>query len=134
MTVFMDTTTGEVNTIDELLEDIILAESNINVYRVMAHNAKSKLMSLLKLEDGHKTGRIQGQKYKCKVEMPTKIMWDQQKLGKVYSIYPHGTVVDSLVKIANYKIDMREYKKFINTTGDKEFMDFKDFMLSANLG
>jgi hypothetical protein len=81
-----------------------------------------------------KTARVQGNKYKCKIEMPSKIAWDQKRLSHIYAVYPHGTIVDGVVKIATYKVDMREYKKIINTVGNDDFNKFKDELVAANLG
>ena len=133
MTVFMDTTTGEINTVDELIELIKVAEYKMNELRLIICNAKTKLLESLPEGGGH-TARIQGDKYKCKVEFPTKVAWDQKKLSHLYSIYPHGTIVDTLIRIGTYKVDMREYKKIINTVGNDEFNNFKEQLLSANLG
>jgi hypothetical protein len=134
MTVSMDTTTGEIYTIDELIHIIEHSEEQINNYKIMANFAKTKLMQLAEFNNGVKTARIQGKNYRCKVELPSKITWDQKKLSRMYSIYPHGTIIDGVIKIASYKVDMREYKKIINTTGDEEFNNFKNELLSANLG
>ncbi len=132
--------TGEINIISGQEAEMnifleMLKESNdkINYYKDMANYARTQLLKLAQFGEG-KTARVQGEKYKCKIELPSKIGWDQKKLSHIYSVYPYGTIVDSVVKIASYKVDMREYKKIVNTVGGDDFNKFKDELISANLG
>lgn len=132
----IDPMTGEIilnNDIDMLISYIQQAEKTIAMIRVSMGNAKEELYKIAQFGDS-KTARIQGKKYKCKIELPSKVAWEQKKLAHIYSVYPHGTIVDSVVKIATYKVDMREYKKIVNTVGNEDFTKFKDELISANLG
>ncbi len=134
--VMINPVTGEVcelDNIDDLLGAMKDVEYNITVMRHHLAQIKEAIYKKVEFKDT-KTARIQGDKYKCKIEMPSKINWDQKKLSHMYSIYPHGTVVDAVIKIQSYKIDMREYKKLINTVGGDEFNKFKEELMSANLG
>lgn len=132
----IDPMTGEIilgNDIDMMLSYIQQAEKTITMIRNSMQQVKDVIYQKAQFGEG-KTARVHGDKYKCKIEMPSKIMWDQKKLSHIYSVYPHGTIVDNVVKIASYKVDMREYKKIINTVGNSDFQIFKDELLAANLG
>lgn len=132
----IDPMTGEIiltNDMDMMLSYIQQAEKTIAMIRVSMQQVKDAIYQHAQFNDG-KTARVKGSKYTCKIEMPTKTVWDQKRLSHIYSIYPHGTIVDSVVKIASYKVDMREYKKIINTVGDDDFNKFKDGLIAANLG
>jgi len=132
----IDPMTGEIipaNDIDLMLSYIQQGEKTIAMMRASMQQVKDAIYQHAKF-NGSKTARVQGAKYTCKIEMPTKAVWDQKKLSHIYTAYPHGTIVDSVVKIASYKVDMREYKKIINTVGSNEFNMFKDELIGANLG
>jgi hypothetical protein len=132
----IDPMTGEIiltNDMDMMLSYIQQAEKTIAMIRASMQQVKDAIYQHAQF-NGSKTARVQGEKYKCKIEMPTKIVWDQKKLSHIYSVYPHGTIVDSVVKIASYKVDTREYKKIINTVGNEDFNKFKDELVAANLG
>ncbi len=126
----IDPMTGEIiqeSDIDSLLGYIETSEKTIAMLRVSVWKAKEAIYQRAEFGEG-KTARVQGDKYKCKVEMPSKIMWDQAKLAKVYKV---GFEV---VDIASYKVNMREYKKMINTVGNESYNKCKEELISANLG
>lgn len=132
----IDPITGEIilsNDIDMMLSYIQQAEKTIAMIRSSMQQVKDVIYSKAQFGET-KTARVQGDKYKCKIELPSKIVWDQKILSHIYSVYPHGTIVDNVVKIASYKVDMREYKKIINTVGSDDFNKFKDELIAANLG
>lgn len=117
-------------TVDELIEVMQLAEKQINNLRSVASEAKAKLFSLAQFSSGVNTARVQGEKYKCKIQMPSKISWNQKALSQINSKYPAYGIVD----IAYYKVNTIEYKKIINTVGTDEFNDFKHELMAANMG
>ena len=131
----VDPLTGEIisDDIDSVLSYISKAEKTISYLYASIIMAKEIIYKKVNFCEGN-TARIKGDKYTCKIELPTKVRWDQKKLSKIYSIYPHGTIVDSVVKIASYKVDMREYKKIINTVGNEDFNKFKEELIASNLG
>lgn len=129
-----DPITGEIyshhsNEIDALIEVIQVTEIEINNRRTLLNDCKQKLLTLAQFGET-KTARIQGNQYKCKIELPSKIVWDQKKLAKIY----HDGYCVSTVDIASYKVNMLKYKKMINTVGSESFNKYKEELISANLG
>ena len=137
MSMFMDTTTGEIysgsiSSVDGLIETITATERKINELRLIASEAKSKLCAMAKFNSGVKTARIQGEKYRCKVELPSKMAWNQKKLSQLYHNNPFPKEV---ISIKDYKINLREYKNIINTSYcSEEFNKFQQGLIEANLG
>jgi hypothetical protein len=117
-------------TLDHLIDELQLAEHQINAWRSKITETKSQILSLAKFSSGVNTARVLGEKYKCKIQLPSKIAWDQKALSKINSKYPAYGIVD----IAAYKVNVREYKKIINTVGDNEFNNFKTELMAANMG
>lgn len=149
MTMFMDTTTGEIysgsiSSVDGLIETITATERKINELRLIASEAKSKLCAMAKFNGGVKTARIQGEKYKCKVELPSKIAWNQKELEDIFykeqELIAQHSLYDSTFKpaisIGSYKVDLREYKKILHTvySNDSEKETYKLKLMKANLG
>jgi hypothetical protein len=131
----MDTTTGEIysnsqDSIDELIETIEHAEAQSMEHRRHAYEARQKLIAMAQFNDGIKTSRVQGQKYRAKIELPSRVVWDQKELAKLFENYH----LQPAISIAAYKVNMREYKKMINTTGDTDFNLLKEKLIKANLG
>jgi len=138
MAVFHNPDTGEIysesdDSFEGLTKKLLFAKSVIERFRQVKNDAEMKLVKMAEFNKGN-TARIQGQGYALKIELPSKVAWDQKKLSNIYSVYPHGTIVDSVVKIASYKVDMREYKKIVNTVGNEDFNKFREELVSANLG
>jgi len=131
----MDTTTGEIysgaqDSIDSLIETIEHAEAQSMEYRRHAYEAKQKLIAMAQFNEGVKTSRVQGQKYRAKIELPSRVVWNQKELDAIFKQYH----VQAAISIAAYKVDMREYKKMVNTVGDKDFNLLKEKLIKANLG
>lgn len=137
MSMFMDTTTGEIysgsiGSVDGLIETITATERKINELRLIASEAKSKLCAMAKFNGGVKTARIQGEKYQCKVELPSKIVWNQKELHQLYKEPP----LRATISIASYKVSMQSYKRIMNTTFEEGTWqeEFKNKLMKANLG
>lgn len=134
----IDPMTGEIlsdTNIDSLLYYIMESEKTIAMMKTSIHQAKVAIYEKAEFGDS-KTARVHGNKYKCKIEMPSKIVWDQKKLADIYwadAPYPYESTA-KVVNVSTYKVNMREYKKLINTTGEPHFNKFKQDLMSANLG
>lgn len=115
--------------IELCLEELRHAQDKIKYYKTIEAEAKRKLLELANFADGN-TARLQGTQLKCKIERPTKILWDQKKLAEIACTRE----VPYILKISTYRVDMREYKKLINTVGNEEFNKFKEDLMSANCG
>jgi hypothetical protein len=116
--------------IDQLIDDLRLEEHNINYWRQKMVATKSQIVSLAKFSSGVNTARVQGELYKCKIQMPSKIAWNQKSLAEIHSKYYRPGIVE----ISSYKVNAREYKKIINSVGNDDFNNFKNDLMAANMG
>lgn len=135
MTMLMNPETGEVysnyqNKIDYLISMIKYFDSQCLEYKKCAFDAKQELLAMAQFRDGIKTSRIKGEKYIAKVEIPSKVSWNQKELESIFNEHH----LQPAISIASYKVDMREYKKMINTVGDESFNALKERLMKANLG
>ena len=78
-----------------------------------------------------KTRRIEGDRRKAKVEMPS-TAWDQKQLRTAWDTYPG--VAERCLKIAIIGVKAVEYKKLIETTGGPVLMDFIEAVKAADRG
>lgn len=82
-------------------------------------------------EGDTKTRRLTGKDRTVKVEMPDD-SWDQSILKEAFNAYPQHR--DKCLKIGEINIQLREWKKIMNTTGEQDFNLFRDMVKSANRG
>jgi hypothetical protein len=128
--------TGEVilHKVDEIMEKVAWYENEIYRFRQRQNELKQELRAMAQFSEGSKTARVQGDIYVAKIELPSKINWDQKKLKEIYDNYKLF-MVDKIIEIKDYKVDMRSYKKIINTSYDRDiFNAMKNELMSANLG
>ncbi len=131
--------TGEIieDNIDSLITFLQASEEFICSLTQERLKAKQKLLEMAKFDNGTNTARIQGDTRQCKIELPSKINWDQQKLREIYMGGTPELVNNEfnvITEVPYYKVNMREYKKLINTSGGIIFNNYKQKLILANLG
>lgn len=128
--------TGEVilPNVDEIMEKVAWYENEIYRFRQRQNELKQELRAMAQFAGDSKTARIQGEKYVAKIELPSKINWDQKKLKEIYK---NRFLVDNhiITRSINYKVDLVKYKKVINTNYSIEIDEhYKNDLIAANLG
>lgn len=128
--------TGEIvdESIDALISLIKEADEVICLLTQEKAKAKQKLLNKASFESGSNTARVYGDNFKCKIEMPSKVLWDQKSLENLYNKPSFARISHDVIKIDSYRVNMREYKKIINSSGDPIFNEFRDCLKSSNLG
>ncbi|TMI77268.1 MAG: hypothetical protein E6H10_19210 [Bacteroidetes bacterium] len=118
---------------DSVLEFIKHTMSNINILKEHLEEAKQVLIDMATFTSSN-TARVEGKIHKCKIELPSKIKWDQNKLSHLLWKYP--SLTNEVIKIGNYKVNMPQYKAIMNTSKNHDiaFCEFKKELMEANLG
>ncbi len=80
---------------------------------------------------GHgKTLRVRGERRRVKVELPG----DHFNQGKLKGIYESFLWAKEYLRIDRLAVNLVEYKKLLNETGNGPFMRFREELVSANEG
>ena len=88
--------------------------------------------ALAELTEGDaKTRRVKGNRRSAKVTMQDD-GWDQSMLQEAWNSYPQHR--NECLKIGAIKVKKREFNKLVNTTGKKDFEQFKAMVKQANQG
>lgn len=101
---------------------------NDRCYAVML---EIRLLLAAKTEGDAKTRRVRGKTRAAKVEFPSD-SWDQSLLKEAFHSFPQHR--DSCLKIDSVGVQLREYKKLVNTSGTPDFNTFRDMVTKANRG
>ena len=110
----------------DLFEEIRQKES------IMYEQKRALVAEIARRTEGDtKTRRLTGKERTVKVEMPDD-SWDQSILKEAFNAYPQHR--DKCLKIGEINIQLREWKKIMNTTGEQDFNLFRDMIKSANRG
>lgn len=130
----LDPITGE-------LVDVNDADSLIDAYqRLDAHDkevyaAKRAIkLAIAALTTGEaKTRRVRGESGRNAVVTMPDDSWDQSKLKEAWNSYPKFR--DEFLAISELRVQMREFKKTLNTSSsDEAFSQFQKMLIAANKG
>ena len=115
--------TDDVDGMIDFYERVMLLEKELRAAKVQlqrAFAAHSKGVA--------RTRRVEGERRKVRIELPGP-GWDQPRLKEAWGAYPRFRV--PYLRVDAVGVNLREYKKLIETTGPGDLMAFKSLVSAA---
>jgi hypothetical protein len=124
--------TGEIVSLDDI-------DGMIDLYENLKEKSDAAYACLIalrvalakKTEGDARTRRIRGKRRAAKIEIPAD-SWDQSLLKESWNSYPQYR--DQVLKIDTIGVQIREFKKIVNTSGPADFEQFRNMVTQANRG